>query len=414
MSGVFAIPDADGMPEAGGTPQGGMPHAPGLAEPGLVDAGLAEPGRGGRRDHALLVPIGLLAEVTHRCPLACPYCSNPTELEGRAGELETADWARVFRQAAALGILQLHLSGGEPMSRRDIVEIVAAARDAGLYSNLITSGIGLDAGRLERLQAAGLDHVQVSIQDTLRDSADHIGGYRGGFDRKIVLARDVVARGMALTINAVIHRANIARVEDMVALAVEMGAGRIEVAHAQYYGWALRNRAALMPTREQAIDAVASLERLRAQYEGRIVIDAVLPDYYARRPKPCVGGWGRRSLNITPSGRVLPCHAAETIPGLEFWNVREHSLGEIWADSPAFNAFRGESWMQEPCRSCARREVDFGGCRCQAMAVLGDPAATDPACELSPHHAALVATAEQAGVGTIEYAYRGRVPVPMA
>lgn len=392
------------MPEAGGVPQGGLPHA----------AGLVEPARDRVRDHALLVPIGLLAEVTHRCPLACPYCSNPVELEGRAGELETADWARVFAQAAELGILQLHLSGGEPMSRRDIVEIVAAARDAGLYSNLITSGIGLDAGRLEKLQTAGLDHVQVSIQDTLRDSADHIGGYRGGFDRKIVLARDVVARGMALTINAVIHRANIGRVEDMVALAVEMGAGRIEVAHAQYYGWALRNRAALMPTREQAVDAVASLERLRAQYEGRIVIDAVLPDYYARRPKPCVGGWGRRSLNVTPSGRVLPCHAAETIPGLEFWNVRDHALSEIWADSPAFNAFRGESWMQEPCRSCARREIDFGGCRCQAMAVLGDAAATDPACELSPHHAALVETAEQAGVGAIEYAYRGRVPVPTA
>ncbi len=403
MSGLLGIPEVDAMPEAGGPPQGGgLPHA----------LGLAQPARAAPRDHALLVPIGLLAEVTHRCPLACPYCSNPTELEGRAGELETADWARVFRQAAGLGILQLHLSGGEPMSRRDIVEIVAAARDAGLYSNLITSGIGLDAARLERLQAAGLDHVQVSIQDTLRDSADHIGGYRGGFDRKIVLARDVVARGMALTINAVIHRANIGRVEDMVALAVDMGAGRIEVAHAQYYGWALRNRAALMPTREQALAAVASLEGLRARYEGRIVIDAVLPDYYARRPKPCVGGWGRRSLNVTPSGRALPCHAAETIPGLEFWNVRDHALAEIWADSPAFNAFRGESWMQEPCRSCVRREVDFGGCRCQAMAVLGDPAATDPACELSPHHAALVDTAEQAGVGAIEYAYRGRAPAP--
>ena len=408
MSDTFAIPDASALPEAGGVPQRGAPTGAGMR------AGLAGTGGAARRDHALLVPIGLLAEVTHRCPLACPYCSNPTELEGRAGELETEDWARVFRQAAGLGILQLHLSGGEPMSRRDIVEIVAAAREAGLYSNLITSGVGLDAGRLEKLQAAGLDHVQVSIQDTLRDSADHIGGYRGGYDRKIVLARDVVARGMALTINAVIHRANIERVEDMVALAVEMGAGRIEVAHAQYYGWALRNRAALMPTREQALAAVASLEGLRARYEGRIVIDAVLPDYYARRPKPCVGGWGRRSLNVTPSGRVLPCHAAETIPGLEFWSVRDHDLAAIWADSPAFNAFRGESWMQEPCRSCVRRSVDFGGCRCQAMSVLGDPAATDPACELSPHHAALVATAEQAGTGAIEYAYRGRVPAPAA
>ncbi len=408
MSGILAVPETDGLPEAGAPPQGGLT---GVATPGLAAVPVAT-APAPSRDHALLVPVGLLAELTHRCPLACPYCSNPTELEGRAGELDTAEWARVFQQSARLGILQLHLSGGEPMSRRDIVEIVAAAHDAGLYSNLITSGIGLDAARLARLQAAGLDHVQVSIQDTLAESADHIAGYRGGYDRKIVLARDVVARGMALTINAVIHRANIERVGDMVALAVEMGAGRIEVAHAQYYGWALRNRAALMPTRRQALDAVASLERLRLQYDGIIVIDAVLPDYYARRPKPCVGGWGRRSLNVTPSGRVLPCHAAETIPNLEFWNVRDHSMAEIWSDSPAFNAFRGEAWMQEPCRSCARRGIDFGGCRCQAMAELGDPAATDPACDLSPHHAALVETAERAGgTNAIAYAYRGRVAV---
>jgi pyrroloquinoline quinone biosynthesis protein E len=355
----------------------------------------------------------MLAELTHRCPLACPYCSNPLALEPRTDELGAAEWARVFAEAAALGVLHLHLSGGEPMSRRDIVEITAAAHDAGLYTNLITSGIGLDAARLARMQAAGLDHVQVSIQDVLPDSADRIAGYDGAHARKLALAAAVRQAGLALTINAVVHRANIARVEDMVALAVSLGAGRIEVAHAQYYGWALRNRAALMPTRAQALDAVAGLERLRRRYDGQIVIDAVLPDYYARFPKACVGGWGRHSLNVTPSGRVLPCHAAETIPGLVFWSVRDHPLAQIWAESPAFQAFRGEAWMQEPCRSCARRTVDFGGCRCQAMAILGDAAATDPVCELSPHHLELGELAEADAAGARDYAYRGRaVAVP--
>ncbi len=357
---------------------------------------------------ALPRPVGLLAELTHRCPLACPYCSNPVRLEDRGLELATADWARVFAEAAALGVLQLHLSGGEPMARRDIVELVAAARAAGLYSNLITSGIGLDASRLRRLGQAGLDHVQVSIQDVEAASADRIAGYTGAHERKLALAHAVRQAGLALTINAVVHRANIERVERMVALAVSLGAGRIEVAHAQYYGWALANRAALMPTREQALAAVAALGRIRAQYEGRIVIDAVLPDYYARFPKACVGGWGRHSLNVTPSGRVLPCHAAETIPGLEFWSVRDRALADIWANSPAFNAYRGEDWMAEPCRSCARRTVDFGGCRCQALALLGDAAATDPVCELSPHHLSLGALAERQAAGDIAYAYRGR------
>lgn len=357
---------------------------------------------------SLPAPLGLLAELTHRCPLACPYCSNPLALEKRSDELDTADWARVFEQAAGLGVLQVHLSGGEPVSRRDIVEIMAAAHGAGLYTNLITSGIGLDPAKLERLRAAGLDHVQVSLQDVAAESADRIAGYEGAHARKLALARAVKEAGLALTINAVVHRANIDRVTELVETGFALGAGRVEVAHAQYYGWALRNRAALMPTRAQVTRATADLEAVRARYAGRLVIDAVVPDYYARRPKPCMGGWARRSLNVTPSGRVLPCHAAETIPGLEFWSVRDHDLGEIWVRSPAFQAFRGEEWMREPCRSCERRAIDFGGCRCQAMAIAGDAAATDPACELSPLHGDLLAAAERASEGAIAYAYRGR------
>lgn len=363
--------------------------------------------------NALHAPLGMLAELTHRCPLACPYCSNPLALDERAGELDTATWARVFVEAAALGVLQVHLSGGEPMSRRDAVEITAAAHDAGLYTNLITSGIGLDAKRLERLREVGLDHVQVSIQDVIPESADRIAGYQGAHARKLAVARAVVEAGLALTINAVVHRANIDRLEALVETAMALGAGRVEVAHAQYYGWALRNRAMLMPTRAQVEQAMQTLARVRSEYEGRLVIDAVVPDYYARWPKPCVGGWGRRSLNVTPSGRVLPCHAAESIPGLEFWSVRDHSLAYIWMNSPAFQAFRGTDWMQEPCRSCARRDIDFGGCRCQAMAIAGDARATDPACSLSPLHDKMVALAEaEAATGGFDYAYRGRSPVP--
>jgi pyrroloquinoline quinone biosynthesis protein E len=354
--------------------------------------------------HDLPNPIGLLAELTHRCPLGCPYCSNPLALEGKVGELDTETWARVFREAGALGVLQVHLSGGEPAARRDLTAIMKAARDAGLYSNLITSAVGINAERLGELADAGLDHVQISIQDSEPESADHIAGYKGAFARKNALAVEVVRLGMPLTINMVVHRANISRIGAMVEHAVKMGARRVEIAHVQYYGWALKNRAALMPTRPQAEEAIAAVEVLRERFKGEIVIDAVFPDYFARFPKACVGGWGRRSLNVTPSGRVLPCHAAETIPGLEFWNVREHSLAEIWQSSPAFRAFRGTEWMKEPCASCPRREIDFGGCRCQAFLLTGDARATDPVCELSPEHATverLSAVHEDAA-----YAYR--------
>jgi pyrroloquinoline quinone biosynthesis protein E len=352
----------------------------------------------------LHAPLGLLAELTHRCPLGCPYCSNPLALDAREDELDAATWGRVFREAAALGVLQVHLSGGEPAARGDLLEVTAAAHDAGLYSNLITSAVGLAKGRLAALAQAGLDHVQISIQDSIGSSADRIAGYDGAFARKRAAAAEVVRLKLPLTINAVVHRRNIERIAEMVDLALELGASRVEIAHAQYYGWALANRAVLMPTRAQVERAAALVEELRDRHRGRIVIDAVVPDYYARYPKPCVGGWARRSLNVTPAGKVLPCHAAQSIPGLEFWNVRDHPLAAIWMHSPAFNAFRGTAWMKEPCMSCPRREQDFGGCRCQAFALTGDAAAADPACHLSPAHgmmAALAAVSEDAG-----YTYR--------
>jgi PqqA peptide cyclase len=342
---------------------------------------------------ALQQPLGLLAELTHRCPLGCPYCSNPLALDAREDELDAATWARVFREAAALGVLQTHLSGGEPAARRDLVEITASARRAGLYTNLITSGVGMTARRLAELVEAGLDHVQVSIQDSLESPADHIAGYRGAFARKRELAIEVVRLKLPLTVNAVIHRANIERVGDMVKLALALGASRVEIAHVQYHGWALKNRSALMPTREQVERAATLVEELRVRHHGGIVIDAVVPDYYSPYPKPCVGGWGRRSLNVTPVGKVLPCHAAESIPGLEFWSVRAHTLADIWQLSPAFNAFRGTAWMKQPCASCPRRDQDFGGCRCQAFALTGDATATDPVCHLSPDRAHVTALA---------------------
>ncbi len=365
------------------------------------------PAASGERD--LPAPLGLLAELTHRCPLGCPYCSNPLALEAPKDELDTETWARVFREAASLGILQIHLSGGEPASRRDLADIVKSAHTAGLYSNLITSGVGLTDARLRALADNGLDHVQVSIQDAELQSADRIAGYDGAFARKQAVAAETARLGLPLTVNIVVHRANIERIDAMVALALSLGAQRVEIAHVQYYGWALKNRAALMPSRDQAMGAMATVDALRKAHHGRIVIDSALPDYYARYPKPCMGGWGRRSLNVTPSGKVLPCHAAEVIPGLAFWSVTEHSLAEIWRHSPAFNAFRGTGWMQEPCRSCPKQREDFGGCRCQAFLLTGDASATDPVCHLSPLHDSVERTA---AIQTDAYDYRRfRAPV---
>ena len=345
---------------------------------------------------ALSAPLGLLAELTHRCPLACPYCSNPLALEAAREELDTATWARVFREAAALGFLPAHLSAGEPAARRALADLVGEASAAGLYTNLITSGVGLTGSRLQSLADRGLDHVQVSIQDAEQASADRIAGYEGGFVRKQEVAAEAVRLGLPLTVNVVVHRLNIARIWDMVDMGLRLGAKRIEIAHVQYYGWALKNRAALMPTREQVDRAMAAVASLRVALRGQIVIDSALPDYYARYPKPCMGGWGRRSLNVTPSGKVLPCHAAEVIPSLTFWTVRERSLDDIWRNSPAFRAYRGTDWMQQPCRSCPRQEEDFGGCRCQALLLTGDAAATDPVCQLSPmHHLVAEASSER-------------------
>lgn len=358
-------------------------------------------------DVSIPAPLGLLAELTHRCPLACPYCSNPLELDSRAGELDTSTWMRVLAEAAALGVLQVHLSGGEPLARRDIVELTAQCARVGLYSNLITSGIGLTADRMSALADAGLDHVQLSIQDVDPASADRIAGYDGAFARKQKAAALVRDSGLPLTVNAVIHRANVARAGRMVELAIALGARRVEIAHTQYYGWASRNREALMPSREEAERAVAEIERLRAVHAGSIVIDHVAPDFHARYPKACMGGWARKTLNITPSGKVLPCHAAESLPGLSFPTVRDESLRSIWFESAAFNAYRGLDWMREPCRSCPRQTVDYGGCRCQAFALTGDARNTDPVCVLSPAHAVVVeAGAVEPRVGQPAYLYR--------
>jgi pyrroloquinoline quinone biosynthesis protein E len=349
----------------------------------------------GRRDPWTEPPMGLLAELTHRCPLQCPYCSNPLELERGNAELTTAEWQRVLDEAAALGVLQVHISGGEPTARTDLEEIVAHARGLGLYSNLITAGVLLDERRIARLREVGLEHVQLSLQGAEPVVADRVGGYRDGHAKKLVVARAVRAAGLPLTINAVVHRQNLDQLDDMIALALELDAHRIEVAHVQYYGWALLNRAALMPTREQLEAATAVVERARRELRGRLAIDYVIPDYWARRPKPCMGGWGSTILNVTPQGKVMPCHAAASIPGLEFVSVRERQLRWIWQESPAFQRFRGTEWMPEPCRSCALKEVDFGGCRCQALALAGDAAATDPACELSPLHEAMFTVARE-------------------
>ncbi|HEV3175804.1 MAG TPA: pyrroloquinoline quinone biosynthesis protein PqqE [Stellaceae bacterium] len=334
-------------------------------------------------------PLAILAELTHRCPLQCPYCSNPLELERAREELDTDTWRRVLDQAASMGVLQVHFSGGEPMARRDLEELVAHAARAGLYTNLVTSGVLLSDARADALVEAGLDHVQVSFQDVDDAAGDRIAGYEGAQRLKREAAARVRERDLPLTINAVMHRQNLSRLPEVIEQAVELGAGRLEVAHVQYYGWALANRDALLPTRAQLDEATAIVEAARERLRGRLVIDYVVPDYHAMLPKSCMGGWARRFLNVTPSGKALPCHAAETLPGLAFPSVRTMSLDAIWRGSEAFNRFRGTDWMMEPCRSCDRREIDWGGCRCQAFALTGNPRVADPVCHLAPDHLAL-------------------------
>jgi pyrroloquinoline quinone biosynthesis protein E len=340
-------------------------------------------------------PLALIAEVTHRCPLHCVYCSNPLELSRQQEELKTGAWAGVFEQAAAMGTLQLHLTGGEPLARKDIARLAAAGRAAGLYVNLITSGVGMTEQRLDELARAGVEHIQISLQDSRAEEADWIAGTQA-HAAKLALAALVRMRKLALTLNIVVHRANLDRIEEMIALAEATGADRLEIAHVQYYGWALANREQLLPTRWQVEQSLTAVEAARERLKGRMQIDCVTPDYYARFPKACMGGWGRKIILIDPAGRALPCHAAGVIPGLSFDNVTAHRLRWIWEESEAFQMFRGEGWMPEPCRSCDRRALDFGGCRCQALLLAGDAAKTDPVCELSPDHAAVQAAIERA------------------
>lgn len=331
-------------------------------------------------------PLALLAELTYRCPLQCPYCSNPLELGKYRQELDTATWARVFGEAADLGVVQLHLSGGEPLVRRDIFELVRAASGVGLYTNMSTGATVVDGSKLERLRESGLDHLQVSLLDTLPESNDRLAG-APSFDRKREAVLGAKRLGFPVTLNVVLHRQNLDRIGEVIALAQEWQVDRLELAHTQYTGWAFRNRAALMPTRQQLEQAHASVERARAAGTGGLDILHVLPDYYFERyPKACLQGWGMVSMTVAPDGFVLPCQTAREIPGLEFPSVQDHSLEEIWVNASVFRRFRGTEWMPEPCRSCDRREVDFGGCRCQAFLMTGDSAATDPVCELSPHH----------------------------
>jgi pyrroloquinoline quinone biosynthesis protein E len=330
-------------------------------------------------------PLALIAEVTHRCPLHCVYCSNPMELAAVQSELSTAEWTNVFEQSGKLGMLHAHFTGGEPLARTDLTELIAAARAAGLYTNLITSGLGLNEQRLQALVEAGLDHIQISFQDSREEAANWIAGAKA-HAHKIELSRAIKKQKIAFTVNLVIHRQNIDHLEEMIAFIEQLGPERVEIAHTQYYGWALANRAALLPTRAQLDHAVAIVAAADRRLAGTMRIDSVVPDYYAKYPKACMGGWGRRLMLINPSGKVLPCHAAEVLPGLSFENVREKTLEWIWQESPSFQRFRGEDWMPEPCRSCDRRAEDFGGCRCQAFLLAGDAYVTDPACSLAPSH----------------------------
>ena len=349
-------------------------------------------------------PYALLAEITYRCPLHCPYCSNPvaaslreaarrpqgggySDMQALNGELTTDEWKRVIRDAATLGVLQIGFSGGEPLVRRDLAELVRAAREANLYTNLITSGIGFDDDRIGALRDAGLDSVQLSFQSDDADLGDEIAGARA-HRRKFDVAAKIRATGIPLSLNFVIHRRNIDRLPEMIELSEMLGAERVELANVQFYGWAFLNRAALLPTQEQVTGAREIAIEAKARLAGKIDIFYVLPDYYETRPKPCLNGWGQRYLTVNPIGDVLPCPTASSaIPDLRFENVRARALDWIWRESESFNQFRGTRWMPEPCRSCPQKEIDFGGCRCQAALLTGSAANTDPVCTLSPNRA---------------------------
>ena len=352
-------------------------------------------------------PYNLVAELTYRCPLRCAYCSNPVGYSDVREALGAADWGRAFREAAALGVVHVGLTGGEPTVRGDLPEIVARAAAAGLYIHLVTAGTTLRNGDLAGLCEAGLRSVQLSLQDTRPGPADAVAGVPA-FERKLAFAAEVRAQGLPLTLNVVLHRGNLAQVAEIIDLARRLDADRLELANAQYHGWALINREALLPSAEQLEQAARDVASARRAGE-RPEILFVLPDYFAGRPKPCMGGWGRRTIVVAPDGRVLPCHGASEIPGLEFWSLTENPLAACWAEAPGMNAFRGQEWMPEPCRSCPDRERDFGGCRCQAFALTGDAEATDPACRHAPRHDVVKAARRSASSRRegLSFVYRG-------
>ena len=355
----------------------------------------------------LKAPLAILAELSHRCPLSCAYCSNPVELIQKSKELETKDWLRVIDEAADMGIYQIHFSGGEPTARKDLEEMVEHAHKRKLYTNLITSAVLLTHERLKKLKNLGLEHVQVSFQDSESENANRIGNFKNGHEKKLEVSKWVRELGLPLTINAVMHRQNLHNLENMIKMAKDLDADRLEVANVQYYGWALKNRAAFMPTKDQLEKSMKIVEKARKDLKGILAIDYVLPDYYAKKPKSCMGGWGRQFLNIDPEGNVLPCHAAQTIKFFKFDNVKKKSLSWIWKNSEPFNKFRGTDWMPSICKSCDRREIDWGGCRCQALALTGDAGAVDPTCEFSPLHEKIFGSAtEESGQEAPEFIYR--------
>lgn len=358
-------------------------------------------------------PLWLLAELTYRCPLHCVFCYNPVDYATRESELDTEDWLRVLREGRAMGAVQLGLSGGEPMLRDDLEVIVAEARRLGFYSNLLTSGVGFTPERAAALKAAGLDHVQLSFQDSTREMNDFLSHTRT-FELKQRVAHTIKANGWPMVMNVVIHRLNIDHIGRIIEMAAELGAEYIELANTQYYSWALENRAHLLPTREQLQRAEAVTDEWRRRLDGRMRLFFVAPDYHEGRAKKCVNGWGHMFLTVAPDGTALPCHTARMLPGLAFPNVREASLREIWFDSEGFNRYRGTGWMKEPCASCDRKEEDLGGCRCQAYMLTGDAAAADPVCAKSPQHGgvqAAVAAAERGAPAATEHPLVFRDPV---
>lgn len=334
-------------------------------------------------DSAIKPPLWLLAELTHACPLQCPYCSNPADYAKNRDELETREWKRILDEARALGALQLGLSGGEPLTRPDLEDIAAHARSLGYYSNLITSGVGMDADRVRALKQAGVDHIQLSFQSPERELNDFIAGTEA-YAHKIDMARAVKANGLPMVLCFVVYRDNIDQIDRMLTLAEALEADYVELATVQYYGWAQLNRNRLLPTLEQVRCAEATARRWQQRPGLRMKIYFVVPDYYEKRPKACMNGWGSVFLTVTPDGTALPCHAARQLPGFAFPDLRRVSVEEAWYRSEGFNRYRGCAWMKEPCRSCDEKDKDFGGCRCQAFLFTGDPDNTDPVCDKSP------------------------------